>query len=143
MTNTSISSLGIMMVVGLSVFLGMNTVLMDMESARYNVTSFTSANDTARDILSDIEKNTTIDIQDSLTGDQGWLQTTFNIFFRLPSAVVGSLSAMSNSAGKLMGMVAGEEGYIPMPGWITTMLAVVIGIIVITTLVYLVLGRRP
>jgi len=141
MIQTSILSLGVMMVLGISVFLGMNAFMEDL-SRSYDIESFTDSDDTAAELLDNIEQNTTIDLQKTLTGEQGWVKTTLNIFFRFPATVVGSLATMANAAAKITGLAIGEEGYIATPPWVPTMIATLIGIVVVSTLIYIVIGRK-
>lgn len=142
MTDTSISTLAIMVVVGIAVFLGMFTFMADLESAGYNITTPTESEEDVNTLFEDMNQTAT-EIETTLTGEQAWYQTAYSIFFRLPNTAISTLSTLANSAGKLMGVSMGEESGLPIPDWIPSMLLIMIGLIVTFTLVYLVLGRRP
>ena len=131
-----------MVVIGISVFLGMFTVMSDLEIAGYNITTPTDSEEDVNTLFSNMNKTAT-DIETTLTGEQAWYQTAFSIFFRLPSTAISTLSTLANSAGKLMGVTMGEDSGLPIPSWIPSMILIMIGLIVSFTLIYLVLGRRP
>lgn len=139
---TNISSLAMMVVMGVSVFLGMFTFMADLETSGYNITTPTESEEDVNTLFEDMNKTAT-DIESTLTGEQAWFQTLYSIFFRLPNTAISSLSTMANSAGKLMSISMGEESSLPIPTWIPSMLLIMIGLIVTFTLVYLILGRRP
>ena len=141
MTN-NISSLAVMVVLGVSVFLGMFTFMADLETSGYNITTPTESEDDVNTLFEDMNKTAT-DIESTLTGEQAWFQTLYSIFFRLPNTAITSLSTMANSAGKLMSISMGEESSLPIPSWIPSMMLIMIGLIVTFTLIYLILGRRP
>ena len=135
-----ISNLMIMMVMGISVFMGMMTFMGEMDD-NYGISQPTNSSEDLDTIFDDINSSTT-SIQRTLTGDKSWLETSWSIVFALPQTVMGTLSTMANSAGKLMSVAQGEDMVeMTIPGWVVSMIAILIGIIIITTLVYLILGR--
>ena len=135
-----ISNLMIMMVMGISVFMGMMTFMGEMDD-NYGISQPTNSSEDLDTIFDDINSSTT-SIQRTLTGDKSWLETSWSIVFALPQTVMGTLSTMANSAGKLMSVAQGEDMVeMTIPGWVVSMIAILIGIIIITTLVYLMLGR--
>jgi len=142
MTNTSISSLAIMVVIGVAVFLGMFTFMADLETAGYNITTPSESEEDVNELFEDMNATAT-EIENTLTGEQAWYQTAYSIFFRLPNTAISTLSTLANSAGKLIAVSMGEESGLPIPAWIPSMLLIIIGLIIAFTAIYLVLGRRP
>lgn len=141
MTQTNISSLAIMIVVGLGVFMGMFSFMSDLKTAGYNITTPTGSEDDIDTLFSNMNQTAT-DLEHTLTGEQSWIQTAYSIFFRLPNTAIGTLSTVANNAGKLMSITLGEESGLPIPSWIPSIILILIGIIISFTLLYLVLGRR-
>ena len=135
-----ISNLMIMMVMGISVFMGMMSFMAELDLT-YTISEPDNSSEDLEDIFSGINASTS-EIQDTLTGDRGWLETSWNIVFALPQTVMSSLSAMATSAGKLMSVATGEDMMgITVPGWVISMIYLLIAIVIITTVVYLVMGR--
>lgn len=135
-----ISNLMIMMVMGISVFMGMMSFMGEMDD-NYGISQPTNSSEDLDTIFDNINSSTT-EIQSTLTGDKSWLETSWSIVFALPQTVMGTLSTMANSAGKLMSVAQGEDMVeMTIPGWVVSMIAILIGIVIITTLVYLILGR--
>ena len=135
-----ISNLMIMMVMGISVFMGMMSFMGELDLT-YTISEPDNSSEDLADIFSGINASTT-EIQSTLTGDRGWLETTFTVVFALPQTVMSALSAMASSGGKLISVATGEDMMgITVPGWVIAMIFTLIGIIIITTVVYLVMGR--
>jgi len=138
----NISGIATVVVIGVSVFLGMYSVMFDLNMAGYNIDLPEGSEDSANQLFEDMNK-TASDIENTLTGEESWLQTAYNIFFTLPSDAVNTLSVIANSAGKLLGIAAGEDMQsVPIPPWVTTMILTMIGLSIAFTLIYIVMGRR-
>lgn len=142
MTNTSISSLAIVVVVGISVFMGMFTFMSDLQSSGYNITVPTESAEDMEELFEQMNKTGT-DIETTLIGEQAWYQTAYSIFFRIPNTIISTLSTIANTASKLASISYGEKSGLPIPSWIPSMLMIMIALIVTFTLIYLVLGRWP
>lgn len=136
----SIITLGFVVLVSIGMFLGAFTVAQGFQSAGYDVTPFTE-DDKAQEIMDDME-STSDSLKDSLTGEQSWIQTTFNIFFTLPNNIMTTLSLVSNSAGKMVAIGTGDNNPIPLPDWMLPIVYIVITMIIVSALIYLALGRR-
>ena len=136
---TKISDIMIMAAIGISVFLGMMTFMGELET-NYAITLPDNSSDDVEEIFEDMNK-TSVDLQDSLTGNKSWLETSFNIVFRLPQVITGTINTMANSAGKLLGVATGEDMQLPIPGWILGMIFMIMGIIIVTTIFYVIIGR--
>ena len=136
---TKISDVMIMSAIAISVFLGMMTFMGELET-NYAITLPDNSSDNIEEIFEDMNKTST-DLQGSLTGDQSWLETSFNIVFRLPQTVTGTINTMANSAGKLLSVATGEDMQLPIPGWILGLIFMIIAIVIITTIFYVIIGR--
>ena len=135
-----ISNVMIMMVMGMGVFMGMMTFMGELGQT-YDIYEADNSSDDIQEIYENIE-NATTELQGTLTGDDSWLETSWNIVFALPQTAMSTLSTMANSAGKLMTVAMGDESSeVTIPGWIITMMYSLIAIIIVTTLIYLVIGR--
>ena len=136
---SSIITLGFVVLVAVAMFLGAFTTMTGFNQAGYNVTAL--SNGTAMEIMDNMEATST-DLKDSLTGEQSWLQTTFNIFFTMPNNVMSTLATVSNSAGKMISIGAGDDNPIPTPSWVMPIVYISIALMVVGALIYLALGRR-
>lgn len=143
MTNTSISSLMIMVLAGTATFMGMFTVMEDMNTSGYNI-SLPDTMEDDFDSLSESMNATATDIEGTLTGDQGWLETAYSIVFRLPQSITSTLSTMSDAGSSLYGAATGPDmANVAVPPWVTTTILTFIAIIVAVTLFYVIMGRKP
>lgn len=142
MAHTGLYSLSFVVLIAMATFLAMFTFESDLITGGYNITtSFSTEDDTATELIRDLN-STSSDIEGALTGEQGWLQTAYNIFFTLPNTVISSVSTLANSAGKMVSMTAGEEGHIPLPEWVLPVAYAAIALVIVFGLIYLALGRR-
>jgi len=140
--NQNISTLMVMVLVGTATFLGMFSFMDDMNRSGYDI-SLPSEMESDFDSLNTDMNKTATDITDTLSGDQSWLETAFNVVFRLPQNVISIIESMANSGTGLLGAATGEDmENLPMPSWITTVVLVFIAIIIATTIFYVVMGRR-
>lgn len=140
MSDYSIINLGIVVMVALGMFMGAYTSLYGFSQAGYDIEP-PGGSGTAGEIMEDMETTAT-DLKASLTGEQSWLQTTFNIFFTLPNNVMSTLSTISNSATKMISIGVDEENPITVPNWALNLTYIFIAFIIISSLLYLALGRR-
>ena len=138
---TKISDVMIISIIIISVFLGMMSIMNDLDD-NYPLTVPEESEDYMNEISGDINKSST-DLQSSLTGDQSWLETTFNIVFRVPQTIMSGINGIINSADELSSLTTGEDmpAIIPVPPWVSVLISSILAIIVITTLVYLIFGR--
>lgn len=136
-----------MVVASIAVFLGMFSFMFDLAyysdgTQKYNISIPTSTEGNMTALLRNMNA-TARDLEGTLTGSEGWTQTLYNIFFTLPQSVVSTLSTVSSSGGKLLGIVAGDESKIPVPDWVILVVFVLIGLVIAFTLFYMVMGRNP
>ena len=136
----SIFTLAVVVLVSVGMFMGAFTTMYGFQQAGYSVTPLTDEA-TAEEIMGDME-DTATSLKSSLTGEQSWLQTAFNIFFTAPNSVMSTLSTVSNSAGKMITIGTGEDNPIAMPSWALNMMYIMIALIITSALVYLAFGRR-
>jgi len=136
-----VSDLMVLTAVGIACFLGMFSLFSDISTnTSYNLTTPTGTQETVTQLQEDLNTTNT-NIQKSFTQEEGWEQTAFNIFFTLPRTVISSISTMINIAYKLASTSAGSDSEIPMPSWILPFIYIIIAIIIVTTIVYLAVGR--
>lgn len=138
--DSGIITLGVVVVVSIGLFLGSYTTMYGFQQAGYSVTPM-DTDGTAEEIMEDME-DTATDLKSSLTGEQSWLQTAFNIFFTAPNSVMSTLSTISNSAGKMITLGTGEDNPITLPSWSLNMIFIIVAMIIVSALIYLALGRR-
>lgn len=140
--DTSASDLMILVVVGIGVFLGLFTFMNEMDdSSAYNITVPEGTKAHMEELNQDMN-DTSGNIQGAFTEEQSWIQTTFSIFFSLPGTVINSISTIANSAYKLSSMAQGADSDIPTPSWVINLIYILVSIVIVTTIVYLALGRR-
>ncbi len=136
----SIITLGVVVLVAVGTYLGASTAMQGFVDADYSITP-PGDSETADELMSDIN-TTAVEIKSSLTGEQSWVQTAFNIFFTLPNNVMSTLSTISNSAGKVISLGTNEENPVAVPSWALYMMYTIIALMVVGSLIYLAIGRR-
>lgn len=137
---SSILTLGLVVLVSIGMFMGAFTTMYGFQQAGYSVTPPTD-DGSAQEIMDNMESTAT-SLKTSLTGEQSWLQTAFNIFFTAPNSVMSTLSTISNSAGKMVSIGTGEDNPMALPSWALNMIYIAIAFMIVSALIYLAFGRR-
>ena len=120
----------------------MFTFMNDMNMSGYDIDLPSDMESDFNALNEDMNKTAT-DISDTLSGDQSWLETAFNVGFRLPQNVISIIESMANAGTGLISASTGEDmENLPIPSWVTTIVLVFIAIIIATTIFYVVMGRR-
>ncbi len=140
---SQVSSVAFMVVISLAVFLGMFSFMSDLETKGYNIsaTNISGSEDTVNQLVTDMN-DTSVNLQDALTGEQSWTQTAYNIFFALPNTIASTISTITNAGAKMISITTGTDSSIPTPDWVMPIAFLAIGLVIVFGLIYLVTGRN-
>jgi len=128
----------LIVVIAFGVLSGMLTFVSDL-SKTYDIELPGDLENKTQDFMDKINKTST-DIVDIAQSEGSWVETTYNIFFRLPSNILTTLTnTISITTAFASTMIDSTGSFIP--SWVSTVIFVLISIVIAFAVVYFVSGR--
>ncbi len=129
-----------MLIVVLVCVLGFTTFGTDI-AVHYDTTMPENLTNAAEGVIGSMNDTRTT-FYEIITNEGGWLQTTFNVFFTLPSSLITTLLSLPGMGNELMVVGLQEAGIAgDVPDWFFAIVAIAMAFIIIWVIVSVITNR--